>query len=92
MEAAAQMRHGYSYSDVHSDFPHEDEYFCKYIIINLHLHIWCMAFSIQGVPEKMSNYMVTTDRPSDKRTCFWDIWYMNYIFYSIVIKWQSVWV
>jgi len=27
MEAAAQMRHGYSYSDVHSDFPHEDEYF-----------------------------------------------------------------
>ena len=46
MEAAAQMRHGYSYSDVHSDFPHEDEYFCKYIIINLHLHIWCKAFSI----------------------------------------------
>ena len=45
MEAAAQMRHGYSYSDVHSDFPHEDEYFCKYIIINLHLHIWCKAVS-----------------------------------------------
>ena len=45
-EAERDLRHGYSYSDIHSDYPPEDEYFCKYtsVLVLLVLHL-CNCFA-----------------------------------------------